>query len=157
MFADSLTQPDFLHKSPTTRGRAERIGSDYQAEIPPFLGAVSTPSGASASSGAAGGTRSSSKVDTAKAVWLPQPAKNVNEGLWKETRLASYLSRANDLVDQLKAEMLSRYFEDRASRATTTAASDSSDGKIPVDPTDNTFVLLSGEARTVIYHTFLER
>jgi hypothetical protein len=210
----SFSAQDFMHKSPTAKGREERIGSSFQAEIPVFQGTVApvklaaatgpavsasttwnphSQSSSSSSSGAinanhanqasatAAAAAKAVKVDTSKPMWMPPPARNVNEGLWKETRMASYMVRAHEMIEQTRADMLRRYFESETATAklngltvtqqqkaggsvvtvTTTATADAPGAtgasKPAVEATDNSFVLLSGEYKIAIYQTFMER
>lgn len=98
-----------MHKSPTSRGRADaRVGPNYQADVPVFVAPTSTDA-AAVGAGASSSSTGQAAVDTSAAMWVPQSAKNINDELWKETRLSDYFRRANELVDRIKAEKLRRH------------------------------------------------
>jgi hypothetical protein len=172
-------------RSPSNRGRVEaRIGENYQVDIPERLGLEDEAPVESATEGVGATTRrsaqsaaSTSVVDTSQPLWAPQSALVEEDSVEQALRVADYLARAEDVVARLKAEKLKKHFQSEAKlqkqgalllaqqqrfsggaqAGAAVATPDKAGGKLPVEATDNSIVLLSGEARIVMHQALMER
>jgi hypothetical protein len=183
--SDSFTATEFMHqRSPSNRGRVEaRIGENYQVDVPERLEledevvTSSTEVVGATTRRSAQSAASASAVDTSQPLWAPQSALAEEESTEQAHRMAEYLARAEDVVAQLKAEKLRKHFQSEAKlqkqgalllaqqqrfssggqSAAAAVTPNAAAGKLPVEATDNSIVLLSGEARIVIHQALMER
>jgi len=162
----------FLHASPTaaskkggTGGAPARVGEDFQVEV---LSIADYESSATerARSIASMTTRGSS---SGSAVYWNSSSAEAEDPTGAEGQIVEYLSRAWEIIDRLKAEKLSEYYQ--SERESLLDGTENKDGEsaaeMPAEPQggvgkevqvlDGTFVTVNKEAEEVLLHNFTER
>lgn len=166
----------FLHASPTAAskkggaGTPARVGEDFQVEVLSIADYESsaTERARSIASMTTRGSSSGSAVYWNSTSASSGASTDAEDPTAAEEEIAEYLSRAWEIIDRLKAEKLSEYYQ--SERESLLEGSENKDGesaaekpveilvaKREVQVLDGTFVTVNKEAEEVLLHNFATR